>query len=148
MYRKEKGSWYGEMGNCYIYVRGSVWLVTVTRNYHLAIHLWRAVLWLETYTAWDGGWGESPISVEKRFVLCHLVPPIPTRWALDALISYYDKETPVIRKGIFIFASPTLIIYKWKNILLEQDLPGGLYSLSYYAHIYPLLYFGSLMQKI
>lgn len=63
--------------------------------------------------------------------------PSQTAWALDALISYYDKETPVIRKGISYLLSNSYINEKYPT---GTGLPGGFYIRYHsYAHIYPLL---------
>ena len=75
--------------------------------------------------------------VWKRFVTLPFSTPSQTAWALDALISYYDKETPVIRKGISYLLSNSYINEKYPT---GTGLPGGFYIRYHsYAHIYPLL---------
>ena len=108
--QEENGSWYGKWGICYIY--GTWAVMTGLRSLGIPSNnpsLKRAALWLEHIQHEDGGWGEScHSSMEKRFITLPFSTPSQTAWALDALISYYDTETPAIRKRHFIFACESL----------------------------------------
>ena len=89
----------------------------------------KAASWLEHLQHEDGGWGEScQSSVEKKFISLPFSTPSQTAWALDALISYYDQETPIIRKGISYLLAQSTMNEKYPT---GTGLPGGLlYSLS------------------
>ncbi len=74
--------------------------------------------------------GENHAKVvwRKDSLLLPFSTPSQTAWALDALISYYDTETPTIRKGIS---------YLLSNPYVNERYPTGtgftrwvLYSLS------------------
>lgn len=137
--QEENGSWYGKWGICYIY--GTWAVLTGLRSLGIPSSdpsLKRAALWLEHIQHEDGGWGEScHSSVEKRFVTLPFSTPSQTAWALDALISYYEKETPIIRKGISYLLSNPYVNEKYPT---GTGLPGGFYIRYHsYAHIYPLL---------
>ncbi len=137
--QERNGSWYGKWGICYIY--GTWAVMTGLRSLGIPSNnpsLKRAALWLEHIQHEDGGWGEScQSSVEKRFVTLPFSTPSQTAWALDALISYYDKETPTIRKGVsYLLANP----YVNEKYPTGTGLPGGFYIRYHsYAQIYPLL---------
>ena len=99
------------MGNgdlLYIWYVGCYDWFTVTGIPSSNPSLTRAASWLEHIQHEDGGWGEScHSSVEKRFVTLPFSTPSQTAWALDALISYYDTETPAIRKGVsYLLSNP------------------------------------------
>lgn len=148
IHRQEKnGSWHGKWGVCYIY---GTWAaltglraVGVPSN-HTALQ--KAATWLESIQHSDGGWGEScRSSVEKKFISLPFSTPSQTAWALDALIAFYDTETPVIRKGIsYLLAHPTQ----------NQDYPTGIglpdeFYIRYhsYHYIFPLLTFAHYIKK-
>ena len=75
--------------------------------------------------------------VWKKICYFAFSTPSQTAWALDALISYYEKETPIIRKGISYLLSNPYVNEKYPT---GTGLPGGFYIRYHsYAHIYPLL---------
>ncbi len=145
--QERNGSWYGKWGVCYIY---GTWAaltglraVGVPSN-HPALQ--KAVTWLENLQHSDGGWGEScKSSIEKRFISLPFSTPSQTAWALDALIAYYDTETPAIRKGIS---------YLLTQFMQNQDYPTGIalsgeFYIHYhsYRYIFPLLTFAHYIKK-
>ncbi|SDZ11151.1 prenyltransferase/squalene oxidase repeat-containing protein [Bacillus sp. 166amftsu] len=145
--QEKNGSWYGKWGVCYIY---GTWAaltglraIGVPPN-HTALQ--KAVAWLENIQHRDGGWGEScRSSIERQFISLPFSTPSQTAWALDALIAYYDIETPTIRKGIS---------YLLTQSMENQDYPTGLgLSGGFYIHyhsyhyIFPLLTFAHYIKK-
>ncbi|MCX2827901.1 MULTISPECIES: terpene cyclase/mutase family protein [Bacillus] len=145
--QEKNGSWYGKWGVCYIY---GTWAaltglraVGVPSN-HTALQ--KAVTWLEGIQHNDGGWGEScRSSIEKHFISLPFSTPSQTAWALDALITFYDTETPVIRKGIS---------YLLAHLNQNQDYPTGIglpdgFYIRYhsYHHIFPILTFAHYIKK-
>lgn len=145
--QERNGSWYGKWGICYIY---GTWAALTglkavgVSSTHPSVK--KAILWLENIQHRDGGWGESgQSSIEKRFASLSFSTPSQTAWALDALISYYDKETPAIRKGIsYLFANST----KNEEYPTGTALPGVFYiNYHSYAKLYPLLTLAHYMKK-
>ena len=138
------------MGNgdlLYIWYVGCYDWFTVTRIPSSNPSLTRAASWLEHIQHEDGGWGEScHSSVEKRFVTLPFSTPSQTAWALDALISYYDTETPAIRKGVsYLLSNP----YVNERYPTGTGLPGAFYIRYHsYAHIYPLLTLAHYIKNI
>ncbi|CAI8981019.1 Sporulenol synthase [Bacillus sp. IT-79MI2] len=143
----KNGSWHGKWGVCYIY--GTWAALTGLRSIGVSsnhIALQKAATWLESIQHSDGGWGEScRSSIEKRFISLPFSTPSQTAWALDALIAYYDTETPVIRKGIS---------YLLTHLTQNQDYPTGIglpdgFYIRYhsYHHIFPLLTFAHYIKK-
>ncbi|MEB3055228.1 prenyltransferase/squalene oxidase repeat-containing protein [Bacillus pseudomycoides] len=145
--QEKNGSWYGKWGVCYIY---GTWAaltglraVGVPSN-HTALQ--KAATWLERIQHNDGGWGEScRSSIEKHFISLPFSTPSQTAWALDALITFYDTETPVIRKGIS---------YLLAHLNQNQDYPTGIglpdgFYIRYhsYHHIFPILTFAHYIKK-
>ncbi|MFN0628196.1 prenyltransferase/squalene oxidase repeat-containing protein, partial [Bacillus anthracis] len=145
--QEENGSWYGKWGICYLY--GTWAVMTGLRSLGIPSSnpsLTRAASWLEHIQHEDGGWGEScHSSVEKRFVTLPFSTPSQTAWALDALISYYDTETPAIRKGVsYLLSNP----YVNERYPTGTGLPGAFYIRYHsYAHIYPLLTLAHYIKK-
>ncbi|MEN1934068.1 prenyltransferase/squalene oxidase repeat-containing protein [Paenibacillus sp. 102] len=143
----KNGSWHGKWGVCYIY--GTWAALTGLRaigvpSNHTALQ--KAAKWLESIQHSDGGWGEScRSSVEKRFISLPFSTPSQTAWALDALIAFYDTETPVIRKGIsYLLAHPT----QNQDYPTGIGLPDGFYIRYHsYHHIFPLLTFAHYINK-
>ncbi|HEK9102129.1 TPA: squalene--hopene cyclase [Bacillus pseudomycoides] len=145
--QEKNGSWHGKWGVCYIY---GTWAaltglraVGVPSN-HTALQ--KAATWLESIQHSDGGWGEScRSSVEKKFISLPFSTPSQTAWALDALIAFYDTETPVIRKGIsYLLAHPT----QNQDYPTGIGLPDGFYIRYHsYHHIFPLLTFAHYIKK-
>ncbi|MDM5189224.1 squalene--hopene cyclase [Bacillus sp. DX4.1] len=145
--QEKEGSWYGKWGVCYIY--GTWAAVTGLRAAHVPSNhsaLKRAVTWLEAIQHRDGGWGEScRSSEEKRFISLPFSTPAQTAWALDALISFHDTETPAIRKGIsYLLAHSS----QNQNYPTGTGLPGGFYIRYHsYHRLFPLLTFAHYMKK-
>lgn len=94
----------------YIWDMGNDDRLTCIRSAFYSSSVEKAASWLEHLRHEDGGWGEScQSSVEKKFISLPFSTPSQTAWALDALISYYDQETPIIRKGIsYLLAQSTM----------------------------------------
>ncbi|MFK4465951.1 prenyltransferase/squalene oxidase repeat-containing protein [Bacillus sp. RC252] len=145
--QEQNGSWYGKWGICYIY---GTW-ATMTGLRALGVpsthpSLKKAASWLEHLQHEDGGWGEScQSSVEKKFISLPFSTPSQTAWALDALISYYDQETPIIRKGISYLLAQSTMNEKYPT---GTGLPGGFYIRYHsYGHIYPLLALAHYVKK-
>lgn len=103
-------------------------------------------MWLERIQHRDGGWGEScRSSIEKRFVPLSFSTPSQTAWAIDALISYYDEETPVIRKGISYLLEHAASHQEYPT---GTGLPNGFYIRYHsYSYMYPLLTFAHYINK-
>lgn len=145
--QENNGSWYGKWGVSYIY--GTWAALTGLRavgvaNTHPALK--KAVMWLERIQHRDGGWGEScRSSIEKRFVPLSFSTPSQTAWAIDALISYYDEETPVIRKGISYLLEHAASHQEYPT---GTGLPNGFYIRYHsYSYMYPLLTFAHYINK-
>ncbi|GAB6524439.1 hypothetical protein bcgnr5386_53780 [Bacillus cereus] len=106
----------------------------------------KAIDWLENIQNPDSGWGEScQSSIKGKFIPLPFSTPSQTAWALDALISYYETETPVIRNGISY-----LLTHQYKN----KEYPTGIglsgtFYINYhsYHHIFPLLTLVHYMKK-
>ncbi|EJR53134.1 squalene-hopene cyclase [Bacillus cereus VD107] len=145
--QEQNGSWYGKWGICYIY--GTWAAMTGLRALGISsthASLKKAASWLEHVQHADGGWGEScQSSVDKRFISLPFSTSSQTAWALDALISYNDKETPIIRKGIsYLLTKPTMN----EKYPTGTGLPGGFYIRYHsYGHIYPLLALAHYIKK-
>ncbi|KEK22256.1 terpene cyclase/mutase family protein [Bacillus gaemokensis] len=145
--QEKNGAWYGKWGVCYIY--GTWAALTGLRALGVPstdIALQKAVAWLESTQHRDGGWGEScRSSIEKRFVSLPFSTPSQTAWALDALIAFYDSETPAIRKGIsYLLAHST----EHQEYPTGTGLPDGFYIRYHsYHHLYPLLTFAHYIKK-
>lgn len=85
-------------------------------------------------------------SEEKRFISLPFSTPAQTAWALDALISFHDTETPVIRKGIsYLLAHSS----QNQNYPTGTGLAGGFYIRYHsYHRLFPLLTFAHYMKNI
>lgn len=145
--QETNGSWYGQWGVCYIY--GTWAAITGLRAVELQTNhltLKKAINWLEYIQNPDGGWGEScQSSKDRKFIPLPFSTPSQTAWALDALISYYETETPVIRNGISY-----LLTYPYKNKKYPTGIGlSGTFYINYhsYHHIFPLLTLVHYMKK-
>ncbi len=145
--QEKNGSWYGKWGVSYIYgtwaALTGLCAVGVPFNHPT---LQKAATWLESIQHSDGGWGEScRSSIEKHYISLPFSTPSQTAWALDALIAFYDKETPVIRKGIsYLLSHPT----RNQDYPTGIGLPDGFYIRYHsYPHIFPFLTFAHYVKK-
>ncbi|CAM4244027.1 squalene-hopene cyclase [Bacillus manliponensis] len=145
--QENNGSWYGKWGVCYIY--GTWAAITGLRAVHVSPEhpgLQKAIQWLEAIQNRDGGWGEScRSSKEKRYIALPFSTPSQTAWALDALISFYDKETPSIQKGIHYLIEHSL---QHREYPTGTGLPGSFYIHYHsYHRLFPLLTFAHYIKK-
>ena len=144
------GSWYARWEIGYIY---GTW-ASITGMRAVNIHqddpsIQKGIQFLLTHQNEDGGWGESC----ECDVMMHYVPLgastlSQTAWAVDTLISVYEKPTPEIDLGIsslltqlsdfqFTFTYPT-----------GAGLPGSFYTYYHsYNLIWPLLTLGHYFNK-
>lgn len=145
--QERNGSWYGKWGVCYIY--GTWAAVTGLRAVNMSPNhsaLQKAIKWLEAIQHRDGGWGEScRSSKEKRYIALPFSTPSQTAWALDALISFYDKETSSIQRGIHYLLENS---FHHREYPTGTGLPGGFYTRYHsYHRLFPLLTFAHYMNK-
>ncbi|WP_339061747.1 squalene--hopene cyclase [Tepidibacillus marianensis] len=148
--QEKDGSWYGRWGISYIY---GTWAaitglkaVGVTSN-HLSIQ--KTAQWLLTIQNPDGGWGESCKSDrDKHYVALHASTPSQTAWALDTLISIYDRPIPAIQKGMEALLK-LVNENDWRTIYpTGAGFPGNFYIHYHsYRYIWPLLALGHYKKK-
>ncbi|OYD08262.1 terpene cyclase/mutase family protein [Paludifilum halophilum] len=100
--QESDGSWFGRWGIAYLYGTWAVVTGMAAVGYdrsHPVIA--KGVHWLLSVQNRDGGWGESCRSDEvRRYVPLGYSTPSQTAWALDALITVYEKPIPEIRAGV------------------------------------------------
>lgn len=141
-HQEKDGSWYGRWGVCYIY---GTWAaltgMAASGKAHGHPTVLKAVEWLKSIQNHDGGWGESCRSDQKgAYIPLGTSTPSQTAWALDALLSVYQKRTPFIDKGI------SSLLHQLKNndwstrYPTGAGLPGNFY-IHYHSYnaIWPLV---------
>ncbi|KXG42993.1 hypothetical protein U473_02345 [Tepidibacillus decaturensis] len=100
--QEKNGSWFGRWGISYIY--GTWAALTGLKAVGLSSNhptIKKAAKWLLEIQNDDGGWRESCKSdIVKQYVPLNASTPSQTAWALDALITVYDKPTPAIDQGL------------------------------------------------
>ena len=140
--QKKDGSWYGRWGICYVY---GTWAAVTglvsakVRKSHPSIQ--KAKKWLYEIQNHDGGWGESCKSdIQKKYVPLKKSTRTHTAWALDALISIENQETPEIKRGI-AFLLETSEKKDWTTTYPKgQSFPGAFYNHYHsYEYLFPLL---------
>ncbi|AIC96465.1 prenyltransferase/squalene oxidase repeat-containing protein [Shouchella lehensis] len=138
-HQQKDGNWQGRWGVSYIY--GTWAAVTGMRAVGVPIEnesLQHARRWLESIQLLDGGWGESCKSdVEQRFIPLQFSTVVHTAWALDALISLYDRPTKQMEDAL------TLLMDWVRTSSIRSTYPtgGGLPGQFYiHYHSYPLLW--------
>ncbi|MFC7393981.1 prenyltransferase/squalene oxidase repeat-containing protein [Scopulibacillus cellulosilyticus] len=149
--QKDDGSWYGRWGVSYIY--GTWAAVTGLKavgvpSHHPAIQ--KAAEWIKNIQRSDGGWGESCKSDQKRtFVPLTYSTIVQTSWAVDTLISIYEKPTTEIEKGIDYILNRENHPEKSLTYPMGAGLPGHFYIYYHsYPHIWPLLALSHYIDKI
>lgn len=148
------GSWYGRWGVSYIYGTWAA-LTGLTAvgfpNRHPSIQ--RAVDWLLQIQNEDGGWGESCKSdAIKNYIPLGASTPSQTAWALDALITVYDRPIPAIKKGIQFLIDLGNLNEKEKDWRFSYPtgagFPGNFYIHYHsYQYIWPLLALSHYQEK-
>ncbi|SDH21651.1 sporulene cyclase [Alteribacillus persepolensis] len=140
--QRKDGSWYGRWGICYIY---GTWaaltglLAVNVRKKHPSVQ--KAVQWLYSIQNKNGGWGESCNSdIMKKYVPLYESTRTHTAWALDALVSAENEETPELKRGLK-FLLETSGENDWTTTYPKgQGLPGGFYIHYHsYEYLFPLL---------
>ncbi|MGG1482320.1 squalene--hopene cyclase [Bacillus smithii] len=141
-HQKKDGSWYGRWGICYVY---GTWAAVTglisanVRKNHPSIQ--NAKKWLYNIQNRDGGWGESCKSdIQKKYVPLKKSTRTHTAWAIDALISIENQETPELKRGIS-FLLETSEKTDWTTTYPKgQGFPGGFYIHYHsYEYLFPLL---------
>jgi sporulenol synthase len=148
--QKKDGSWYGKWGICYIY---GTWAAVTglaaakVRQDHPSIQ--KAKKWLYNIQNGDGGWGESCKSdIQKKYIPLNKSTRTHTAWAIDALISIENQETPEIKRGI-AFLLETFDKKDWTTTYPKgQGLPGAFYNHYHsYEYLFPLLALSHYQKK-
>lgn len=140
--QNKEGSWDSRWGIYFIYGTWTAVLGLLAVNIssdHPAIV--RAKNWLTRIQNDDGGWGESCRSdIAKKYVALNKSTLTHTAWALDALITISDKETPTIRKGINFLIKEADIKERDNAYPAGQGL-GGQFYIHYhsYQYVWPLI---------
>jgi sporulenol synthase len=140
--QEKDGSWYGRWGICYLYgtwaaVTGMTAVGISSKDPALA----QAARWLKTIQNPDGGWGESCRSDSARaYVPLNASTLTHTAWALDSLISLFEKPNAEIEKGINYLLN-SLKKNDWTTEYPKgQGMAGGFYIHYHsYRYLFPLL---------
>jgi squalene-hopene/tetraprenyl-beta-curcumene cyclase len=115
------GSWFGRWGANHVYGTGAVVPALVAAGVAATdLRIARAVRWLESHQAADGGWGEDMRSYrDPSWIGRGESTPSQTAWALLALIAAGKTETECTRRGI-----------EW---LVEQQRADGSWDEPYFT---------------
>ncbi|KAB2330161.1 squalene--hopene cyclase [Cytobacillus depressus] len=148
--QEKDGSWYGRWGICYIY--GTWAALTGLRAVnvlpdHRAME--KGVIWLKDIQNPDGGWGESCKSDSaKKYIPLNASTLTHTAWAVDALISVYERPTKEINEGIQ-FLLGHLEKKDWTTEYPKGQGMAGDFYMHYhsYRYIFPLLAFAHYREK-
>lgn len=144
------GSWYARWEIGYIY---GTW-ASITGMRAVNIHqedptIQKGIQFLLLHQNKDGGWGEScECDVMKHYVPLWESTLSQTAWAVDTLISVYDKPTPEIDRGIHSLLSQLSNLQSTFTYPTGAGLPGSFYTYYHsYNLIWPLLTLGHYVNK-
>jgi squalene-hopene/tetraprenyl-beta-curcumene cyclase len=101
--QEPEGAWFGRWGTNYIYGTWSVLIALEAAGVpHDDPAVRRAVNWLASKQNADGGWGELNDSYHDRQQAggAAASAPFQSAWALLALLSAGEVESPVVRNGV------------------------------------------------
>lgn len=140
--QKDNGSWQGRWGISYIYgtwaaVTGLMAVGMSSTNPTIK----KAVDWLESTQNDDGGWGESCQSdIVKNYVPLNFSTLSQTAWAVDALLSVYNRRNETIDRGIEFLTHREDVSETAMTYPTGAGLPGEFYTYyQSYNYIWPLL---------
>ncbi|WEG14422.1 squalene--hopene cyclase [Pullulanibacillus sp. KACC 23026] len=139
------GSWYARWEVGYIY--GTWAAITGMRAVNLHPEdptIQKGIRFLLKNQNEDGGWGEScENDVVKHYVPLGKSTLSQTAWAVDALISVYDKPTPEMDRGIKSLLTQLSQFQDTFTYPTGAGLPGTFYTYYHsYNLIWPLLTLG------
>lgn len=144
------GSWYARWEIGYIY--GTWASITGMRAVNIPKEdptIQKGIQFLLTNQNEDGGWGEScECDVMKHYVPLRASTLSQTAWAVDTLISLYDKPTPEIDRGISSLLTQLSDFQSTFTYPTGAGLPGSFYTYYHsYNLIWPLLTLGHYVNK-
>ncbi|WP_171166878.1 squalene--hopene cyclase [Streptomyces sp. I05A-00742] len=144
--QEESGAWFGRWGVNYVYGTGAVVPALVAAGLpvsHPAVR--RAVSWLESVQNADGGWGEDLRSYhDPEWIGRGDSTASQTAWALMALLSAGERESPAVERGVAWLADTQCEDGSWDEPYFTGTGFPWDFSINYhlYRQVFPLTALG------
>lgn len=148
--QEANGSWPGRWGVSFLYGTWCVLqgLAAIGEN-KLSPEIRKAVSWLESVQNKDGGWGESCLSDTQNVFVASASSPSQTAWAVMALLSAGERNSPSVNRGIQWLISHQTAEGGWnEEAFTGTGFPGHFYIRYHgYRYYFPTLALGKYFRE-